>query len=378
MARNPMKTNLETPFLRNPCTLPLTRNVGVPLMATLNLLGFTLGLLVWLFSTPTILNAPGASQVSSLYQGHQNTASPSPVFDSPAPSTSCGGSLDTSSRKSKRSKRRRNRKKAHKQGGTHSTSASQVEPHHTASAVHDGGTYQTSTGHVGLSKHSTSASQVDLHHLASVDHAGGILPTFLGHVGSSHSASMVHAEDTRSTSIIQVEPPHPSSTSHVGSIHPASMVHAGGTHSTVAKHVDPNHSAFVVHVDGACPTSTSHVGPSLSASASLAGGSLSASMVHDGDNPSATASHVDTVEKTTRSKHKPKFPCKLCEGDHLTYKFPSIVEVRRDWFHGHPVFEHSEVFQQPSSLSQVGPSHPTSGGHVGGNISASIGHTERK
>ena len=53
-----------------PCTIPLIGNVGVPLMATLNLPGFTLGLLVWLFSTPTVLNAPDASQVSSLYQGH--------------------------------------------------------------------------------------------------------------------------------------------------------------------------------------------------------------------------------------------------------------------------------------------------------------------
>ena len=75
------------------------------------------------------------------------------------------------------------------------------------------------------------------------------------------------------------------------------------------------------------PTSLSQVGPSPSASASHAGGSLSASVVHAEDNPSATVSHVDTVEKTTHSKHKPKFPCKLCEGDHLTYKCPSIEEV---------------------------------------------------
>ena len=103
--------------------------------------------------------------------------------------------------------------------------------------------------------------------------------------------------------------------------------HAGGTHSTAAKPIDP-----------ARPTSTSHVGPSLSASTSHAGGSLSASVVHAEDNPSATVSHVDTVEKTNRSKHKPKFPCKLCEGDRLTYKCPSIVDVGRVWFHDHPVF----------------------------------------
>ena len=79
-----------------PCAIPLTGNVGVPLMATLNPPSFTLGLPVWLFSIPTILNAPDASQVRSLYQGYQNTASPSPVVDSPPPSTSCGESIDTS------------------------------------------------------------------------------------------------------------------------------------------------------------------------------------------------------------------------------------------------------------------------------------------
>ena len=90
MANTPLNTNQEIPMLGTPCTIPLTGNVGVPLMATLNLPGFTLGLPVWLFSTPTVLNAPDASQVSSLYHGHKNTASPSPVLDSPPPSTSCG------------------------------------------------------------------------------------------------------------------------------------------------------------------------------------------------------------------------------------------------------------------------------------------------
>ena len=84
----PLNTNQEIPMLGTPCTIPLTGNVGVPLMATLNLPGFTLGPPVWLFSTPTILNAPDASQVSSLYQVHQNNASPSPLTTSPPPSTS--------------------------------------------------------------------------------------------------------------------------------------------------------------------------------------------------------------------------------------------------------------------------------------------------
>ena len=85
-------------MLGTPCTIPLTGNVGVPLMATLNLHGLTIGLQVWLFSTPNILNAHDSSQVSSLYQGHQNTASPSLIVVSPPPSTSCSESTDTSNR----------------------------------------------------------------------------------------------------------------------------------------------------------------------------------------------------------------------------------------------------------------------------------------
>ena len=135
-------------MLGTPCTIPLTVKAGVPLMATFNLPGFILGLLVWFFPTPTVLNAPDASQVSSLYQGNQNTDSPSHVVVSPSPSTSCGESTDTSNRESKRSKIRKNRKKAQNQGGTHSTSVGQVEPHHLASVVHAGGTHSTATKHV--------------------------------------------------------------------------------------------------------------------------------------------------------------------------------------------------------------------------------------
>ena len=75
---------------------------------------------------------------------------------------------------------------------------------------------------------------------------------------------------------------------------------------------------------------------------------------------------------------KLKFPCKLCEGDHLTYKCPSIAEVRRVWIHGHPIFEHYGVSQKPASLNEVGPSHLASVVHAGGKLLASAGHAKRK
>ena len=49
MANTPLNTNQEIPMLGTPCSIPLTGNVGVPLMATLNLPGFTLGLPMWFF-----------------------------------------------------------------------------------------------------------------------------------------------------------------------------------------------------------------------------------------------------------------------------------------------------------------------------------------
>ena len=96
MANTPLNTNQEIRMLGTPCTIPVIGIVGVPLMATLNLPGFTLGLSVWFFSTPNVMNALGASQVISLYQGHQNTTYPSLIVDSPPPSTSCSESTNTS------------------------------------------------------------------------------------------------------------------------------------------------------------------------------------------------------------------------------------------------------------------------------------------
>jgi hypothetical protein len=48
----------------------------------------------------------------------------------------------------------------------------------------------------------------------------------------------------------------------------------------------------------------------------------------------ATASHVggiEFVEKPRWIGHKPKFPCNICKGDHLTHLCPGIPEVQRLW-----------------------------------------------
>ena len=111
MSSNHMDTGQETPMQGDSCAFPFTGNVGVPLMDTLNMPIFTLGIPIWLISILTILNALDASQVSTLYQGNQNNVCPSLVETSPPPSTSYGESLDTSNLQSKRNRRRNNREK---------------------------------------------------------------------------------------------------------------------------------------------------------------------------------------------------------------------------------------------------------------------------
>jgi hypothetical protein len=73
---------------------------------------------------------------------------------------------------------------------------------------------------------------------------------------------------------------------------------------------------------------------------------------HVGDVQPNNSSHVgciDSVEKPRRIGHKPKFPCKLCKGDHLTHLCSSLTEVRRLWSLSGSSYdsESSEVSSQP-------------------------------
>ena len=77
-------TNEATPSRGKYFFSPSYRNVGPPYIATLSLPGLTIGLPVWLFSTPVILNAASASVVSTSTKEHQ------PHFD---PLTSSPSSL---------------------------------------------------------------------------------------------------------------------------------------------------------------------------------------------------------------------------------------------------------------------------------------------
>ena len=71
MTNIPVEANQETPTEGDPCDFPFFGNVGTPLMATLNIPGLNVGLLVCLWFTLNILNILKASQRSTLFQGHR-------------------------------------------------------------------------------------------------------------------------------------------------------------------------------------------------------------------------------------------------------------------------------------------------------------------
>ena len=100
----PEFTNQGTPLNENPSTFPFFGNVGPPYMVTLSLSGFTIGLMIWLFSTslgantPIVPPQPDASpQQSSPSQNHQAHVDPlpsSPNISSSVSSSSLGKILD--------------------------------------------------------------------------------------------------------------------------------------------------------------------------------------------------------------------------------------------------------------------------------------------
>jgi hypothetical protein len=119
-------------------------------------------------------------------------------------------------------------------------------------------------------------------------------PTFASHVGDRSTTSASHVEDQ-----------HPSSASYAGGTHPPSVSHARGK----------------------SPVTTSHTGNRSIASASQVIDPSPASAIHVGDVKLAIASHargIDSVEKPRRIRRKPKFPCNICKGDHLTHMCPGI------------------------------------------------------
>jgi hypothetical protein len=95
----PEVSNQETPFHGEPYYFPCFGNIGPPYIATLTLPGLIVGLSVWLFSTPMVLNAPVVSKENSPPKEHQPHVDPfpsSPIVYSSLSSSSPGEILDSS------------------------------------------------------------------------------------------------------------------------------------------------------------------------------------------------------------------------------------------------------------------------------------------
>ena len=119
-----MATNLESidqgiPFDGNPSPFPTFGNIDAPYIATLYLLGLTIGLPVWLFSTSLVQNVVISLQ-SSTPPTRQNQPPIDPNVD-PLPSSSVvssspsssspGESISTSNQVAKKTKKGKKKKK---------------------------------------------------------------------------------------------------------------------------------------------------------------------------------------------------------------------------------------------------------------------------
>jgi hypothetical protein len=201
MAKVLEDTNQGTPFDKGSCAFLFFGNIGAPLMATLNILGFNVRLVpVWLWTTRNIQNSLDAPLIRTLFHGHRMDVNPltfASMKSTTSPSPSSGESLPTSKKKKS----------------------------------------PTSVSHVG-----------DLH-LTSVSHAGGKQPVVASHARSESPITASH------TSIKS-----PTSTSHVGYLGLAFASHPGGKKLAVGSHVGRESQDIANHTDISLPTSASHVG----------------------------------------------------------------------------------------------------------------------
>jgi hypothetical protein len=108
-------TNEGTPLPGETFVFPSYGNVGPPYIATLSLPGLTIGLPVWLFSTPVISNA-GASDVSTppTHQPHVDLSPSSPIRSPSISPSSPSESSKASSQVDKKKKKQKEKKKNQK------------------------------------------------------------------------------------------------------------------------------------------------------------------------------------------------------------------------------------------------------------------------
>ena len=118
MASPSRTTNQDTPLPSMYFVFPPYGDVGPPLMGTLSLFGLTIGLPVWLFSSPIIPCTSITSDPNPLSREHQHHVDPSPDLpheSSPlspsSPVEICSTSSQVDKKKKKKRKIKKNKKK---------------------------------------------------------------------------------------------------------------------------------------------------------------------------------------------------------------------------------------------------------------------------
>ena len=117
MASPSRNTNQETPLPSMSFVFHPYGDVGPPLMATLSLHGFTIGLTVWLFSSsviPCTLITSDPNPLSRENQPHVDPSPSSPDVSSPVSTSSPVEICSTSSQVDKKKKKRKIKKKKKK------------------------------------------------------------------------------------------------------------------------------------------------------------------------------------------------------------------------------------------------------------------------
>jgi hypothetical protein len=115
-------------------------------MATSNIPGLNVGLLVSLWTTSNVLNSLDVSQINTFCHGHRTNVDPLPstsVKSTPPASPSSGETLAISNQKSKRNKRRKSKKKKSP------TSVSHVGDQQPTSMSHARSAIPVTTSHTG-------------------------------------------------------------------------------------------------------------------------------------------------------------------------------------------------------------------------------------
>jgi hypothetical protein len=127
------------------------------------------------------------------------------------------------------------------------------------------------------------------------------IPDTASHTGIPSPTSTIHVWDRSTTS-----------TCHVEDQQPATRIHAGGITLFARSHTSIT-----------SPTSMYHVGDETPASV-IQAESMSPALVSDNGG-------IHTIEKPRCVRRKPKFLCRICEGDHLTCMCPTTSRIPEVW-----------------------------------------------